>query len=126
MAQEIQLREFPASAVDRQRPVTSDSQNDSTRKPIVSRERGTDKTELSSSSVPEPIDVQRAIETLNKIAEAQQKDVSFSVDKESESTVIKVVRTKTGELIKQFPPEEILAMRARIRNQTSWFFDSKA
>ena len=53
------------------------------------------------------------------------KDVSFSVDEESESTVIKVFRTNTGELIKQFPSEEILAMKARIRNNTSWFFDSK-
>jgi uncharacterized FlaG/YvyC family protein len=53
------------------------------------------------------------------------RDVSFSVDEASESTVIKVFRTKTGELIKQFPSEQILAMKARFRSSTGWFIDSK-
>jgi flagellar protein FlaG len=126
IAQEVLPKESQSNAASRQRSVTSVSDSNSTRKPIVSKtgvsnERG--KREVHT--VPVPIDVHKAIEKLNSIAEAQKKDVSFSVDEESESTVIKVFRTQTGELIRQFPSEEILAMRAKIRNNTGWFYDSK-
>jgi len=127
IAQEIQIREFSGGAAERQRSVTSGSGGDSTRKPDVSTTRvSQDKTLSAITSASRPIDVHKAVEKLNMIAEAQKKDVSFSVDKESESTVIKVFRTQTGELIKQFPSEEILAMKAKIRNNTGWFVDSKA
>ena len=56
----------------------------------------------------------------------QQRDVSFSVDHEAYATVIKVFKSETGELIKQFPPEEILAMIARMRKNIGWLVDSKA
>ena len=127
IAQEIQPKEFPGSAASRQRSVTSGSKSESTREPIVSKVGlSQNMAEKTKSSEPVSIDVHKAIEKLNKFAEAQKKDVSFSVDKESESTVIKVFRTQTGELIKQFPPEEILAMKAKIRKNTGWFVDSKA
>ena len=127
IAQEVRANELKGSSVYRQQSVTSESKDDaSTKKPIVSL---TDAPKVSmkkaAMSVPEPIDVQKAMEMLNKFAEEQKKDVSFSVDKESKASVIKVFRTQTGELIKQFPTEEILAMKARIRKSTGWFFDSK-
>ena len=124
--QEIQTNELPGSAASRQRSVTSGSKSNSTREPIVSKTGlSQDKAEKTKSSEPVSIDVHKAIEKLNKFVEAQKKDVSFSVDKASESQVIKVFKTQTGELIKQFPVEQILAMRARIRNNTGLLFDSK-
>ncbi len=124
--QEILSRDISGDATARRRSVTSGSSNDVSGKPIVTRAGVTeDEKKNTGPSIPEPIDVHGAIEKLNKIAEEQKKDVSFSVDEKSESTVIKVFRTQTGELIKQFPSEEILAMRARVRDNTSWFFDSK-
>jgi len=124
--QEIRVKDISGNAATRRRSVTSGSSNDASSKPIVTRAGvPEDKNENVRPSIPEPIDVHGAIEKLNKIAEEQKKDVSFSVDEKSESTVIKVFRTQTGELIKQFPSEEILAMRARVRDNTSWFFDSK-
>ena len=76
--------------------------------------------------VQEPVDVDKAIAKLNEIAEQQKKDVSFSVDKESDSTVIKVFNKQTGELIKQFPLEDILALKAKIRKSIGWLVDSRA
>jgi flagellar protein FlaG len=73
-----------------------------------------------------PIDVKTAVEKLNKLVQSQKKDVHFSVDEESQSTVIKFFKTETGELIKQFPAEEILSMIARIRKQVGWLHDSRA
>ena len=126
IAQEILTKEFSGNAASRQRSVTSGSKSDSTREPIVSKTGlSQDKAEKTKSSEPVSIDVHKAIDKLNKLAESQKKDVSFSIDEASESQVIKVFKTQTGELIKQFPSEQILAMRARIRNNTGLLFDSK-
>ena len=59
------------------------------------------------------------------MAEAQMRDVSFSIDKDADTTVIKVFKKKTGELIKQFPQEEVLALKAHINKNAGWFVDSK-
>jgi len=73
-----------------------------------------------------PVDAQQAVEKLNRMMRSMQRDVSFSVDEDANATVIKIFKTETGELIKQFPPEEILAMRAKIRKSTGWLVDSRA
>jgi uncharacterized FlaG/YvyC family protein len=74
----------------------------------------------------EAIDLQVTLEKLNELVKDQQRDVAFSVDKRANTTVIKFFKTKTGELIKQFPPEEILAMKAKLRENTGWLVDKKA
>ena len=82
-------------------------------------------TTPSQATVPEPIDVKEAVEKLNKYVQSQQKHVNFSIDEATHSTVIKIFKTETGELIKQFPPEEILAMAAYIRQSIGWIVDTK-
>ena len=72
------------------------------------------------------IDMKVAVEKLNKIMKSHRTDVSFSVDEEAHATVIKFFKTETGELIKQFPPEEILAMKAKINKSVGLLHDSKA
>ena len=100
--------------------------SESTGKPITSQRISTSQV-VQKSSVPvsKPIDVHEAVEKLNQFARSQQRNISFSVDKESKSTVIKVFKTETGELIKQYPPEEILAMRAKLNKIVGWLVDSK-
>ena len=126
IAPEVRAKEPSVASDTRQRSVTSGSVESSTREPITTRVRTSKVQGGIKQSAPKPIDVHKAVEKLNKIAQAQKKDVSFSVDEASESTVIKIFRTHTGELIKQIPSEEILAMRARIRKNTGWLYDSKA
>jgi flagellar protein FlaG len=77
-------------------------------------------------SLKEETDVKGAVEKLNKLVQAQRTDVSFSVDEDAHATVIKFFKKETGELIKQFPPEEILAMKAKISKSVGWLIDSKA
>lgn len=72
-------------------------------------------TQPNNATVQEPIDVKKAVEMLNKYVQSQKKYVNFSVDKETDTTVIRIYKTETGELIKQFPTDEILAMIANIR-----------
>ncbi len=86
---------------------------------------GSGSAEAKAQSM-DAIDLQVTLEKLNDIVQDQQRDVAFSVDKKANTTVIKFFKTKTGELIKQFPPEEILAMKAKLRENTGWLVDTKA
>ena len=72
------------------------------------------------------VDIKEAVEKINEFVHSQQKYINFSVDKETNSTVIKIFKTETGELLKQIPPEEILAVAAKLRKNIGWFIDSKA
>lgn len=82
-------------------------------------------TESSLATIQKPIDVKEAVEKLNSYVQSQKKSVNFSIDEATNSTVIKVFKSETGELIKQFPPEEILSMAARLRQSIGWMIDSK-
>ena len=126
ISRELQVSNDTRNAENRQRSATSSLSNDSTGKPITSQYVSTSKvSQVKSHQMMQPIDVHKAAEKLNKLVRSQQRDISFSVDKEANATVIKVFKTETGELIKQFPPEEILAMIARLRKNIGWFIDSK-
>ena len=126
IAQEVRVSEQKSSSGDRRKSVVPGSNSGSTRKSIASESEGAvTKAKSKFTSMLNPIDVHKAVEKLNKMAEAQMKDVSFSIDKDADATVIKVFKRKTGELIKQFPSEMILAMKAKFRRSTGWFYDSK-
>ena len=111
----------------RQRSVTSGLSGDSTRQLTEGQHilphNGVDS--LSGSEM-KSIDIHKAVEMLNEIIHDQQRDVSFSVNEEANATVIKIFKTETGELIKQFPPDEILALLIRIRKNIGLLVDSKA
>lgn len=125
ITQDVRVNGQQSGSVERQGSVIPGSNSGSTRKSIASEAEGAVKTSESSlTSVLDPIDVHAAVEKLNKMAEAQMRDVSFSIDKDADATVIKVFKRKTGELIKQFPSEMILAMKAKFRKNAGWFIDS--
>lgn len=54
--------------------------------------------------------VKNAVEKVNEVVQkmAHGSSVEFSVDKDTNSNVIKVIDTKTDEVIRQFPSEEVL------------------
>ncbi|NQT25804.1 flagellar protein FlaG [candidate division KSB1 bacterium] len=82
--------------------------------------------QTNNATEQKPIDVKEAVEKLSKLARSQKKYVNFSVDEETNSSVIKIFENETGKLIKQFPVEEILAMIAYIRKNIGWLIDRKA
>lgn len=51
---------------------------------------------------------------LNEFAQQMKRDIEFSVDQESNRTIIRVRDTETGEVIRQLPPEEILRIAERL------------
>jgi len=42
------------------------------------------------------------------------RSIRFSIDDSSKDVVVKVVDKDTGEVIKQFPPEQVLKLRERL------------
>lgn len=127
ISRELQVSNDVKNAESRQRSVTSSLSDDSTRKPNISQRESTSGKVSQGDQEPvvKAIDVHKAMEELNRLARSQKRDVSFSVDKEAEIIVIKITKTETGELIKQIPPEEILAMITRLRNNMGLLIDSK-
>ena len=110
---------------DRRRSVASDPIGNSTGKANRTTPEMGRGVEAYTAQTHQPIDVDGAVEKLNKLVQSQRTNVSFSVDKDANATVIKVFKTETGELIKQFPPEEILAMKAKISKSVGWLIDNE-
>jgi flagellar protein FlaG len=59
---------------------------------------------------PSPAELQQAVTKLNQALQGYNQAIEFSVDSDSERTVVRLVDTSTGELIRQFPSEETLAI----------------
>lgn len=71
-------------------------------------------------------------EQLEKVAQQLQdfvgemnRGLEFSVDKDSGRDVIRVVDKSTGDLVKQFPSEEVLTLVAKLSEMVGGFVDAK-
>lgn len=63
--------------------------------------------------------VRSAANELNKFAEKIQTNLSFSVDEGSGRSVITVTDTQTGDVIRQIPAKEVLAVANLIRESVA-------
>ena len=57
-----------------------------------------------------PDDLQQAVSQLNDYVQNVQRDLQFSLDKESGTMVVKVIDTKSEKVIRQIPNEETLKL----------------
>jgi len=55
-----------------------------------------------------------AVATLNKAMQQSNQNLEFSVDTDTHKVVVRMVDTSTGQLIRQFPSEETLAISREI------------
>jgi flagellar protein FlaG len=67
--------------------------------------------------------LQSITDELNKAMQMVGTKLSFSVDKATKKTVIKVFDSQTGELIRQIPPEDMLEASQRITELVGILFD---
>ncbi len=63
---------------------------------------------------PEPVDMTRVIEQMNRFLQSNQRNLTFHVDESSGRTIITVMNPATGEIVRQIPPEELLAIARKI------------
>ena len=60
--------------------------------------------------------ISEAVTKINEIVQSVQRDLSFNLDEDSGQTIIRVVDSGSGELIRQIPSEEALAIALQLRD----------
>lgn len=65
---------------------------------------------------PEPTseEVKVAVEKLNTQIQSLQRELSFSVDEDSGRTVVKVIDSKTGDIVRQIPSDQVLRLARQL------------
>ncbi len=68
------------------------------------------------TSEPTPAQLQRMVAVANQAMQRISSSLEFSVDEATNKTVIRVVEKQTGQLIMQFPTEDMLSITRAIDN----------
>lgn len=71
-------------------------------------------TPAPTTIVPDAAQLDKAVTRLNDHIQNVQRNLSFSIDKESGRTVVTITDAQTKEVIKQLPPDETLRLAASI------------
>jgi flagellar protein FlaG len=58
--------------------------------------------------------IEAAVDTVNRALQPSNNALEFSIDKQSDRVVVKVVDSETGETLRQVPSEEVLAIAESI------------
>lgn len=67
---------------------------------------------VESKSPPQPSaeQLKNAVDSINKALKQANRNLEFSVDKDTNKQVVKLVDSETGDVIRQFPSDEMLAI----------------
>lgn len=66
------------------------------------------------AAAPTQAQIQSAVDSINRAMKQSNANVEFSIDQTTKQMVIKVVESSTGDVIRQFPSEEVLAISQAI------------
>jgi flagellar protein FlaG len=82
--------------------------------PQVATKPAAEKQAAQQSAQPTAAQLKSAVDNINRAMKENNSNVEFSIDKDTKQTVIRVVESQTGQLIRQFPSEEVLAISRMI------------
>ena len=71
-------------------------------------------------------ELSQAVKQINDFVQDIQRDLEFSVDDDTGRTVIRVFDSKTDELIRQIPNEEVLELAKNLKETNGLLFNAKA
>jgi flagellar protein FlaG len=71
-------------------------------------------------------EVQAVVDKLNEFMQNGQRNLNFSVDKDTDNVVVKVMDKQTQEVIRQFPSEETLKLTKHIEGMLGLIFNDRA
>lgn len=89
---------------------------------LADAELGSDKAEHAYSRE----DLESAIEILREYTGWGNFNIDFSLDDETESMVIKIIDRKSGETLRQIPPDQILKLKGHMKEMLGLIFDHLA
>nr|WP_320148145.1 flagellar protein FlaG [uncultured Anaeromusa sp.] len=75
--------------------------------------------------LPTPEELKTMSYAMNRFVEMLTADLKFEVHDKTHEIMVKFVNTKTGEVLKEYPPKEYLDMIARIRDYVGMMIDKK-
>ena len=61
--------------------------------------------------------LEEVVSNINDFVQSIQRNLQFSVSEDGSRTIITVINPETEEVIRQIPPEEVLAISAALRDQ---------
>jgi uncharacterized FlaG/YvyC family protein len=61
------------------------------------------------------VDLQEVIGQINSYVQSVKRDLSFSLDETSGRTIIRVIDSDSGKLVRQIPSEEVLALASYLQ-----------
>ena len=70
---------------------------------------------------PPPVDLSQMIEQINDFMAANSRNLQFRFDDVTDQSVITVVNSNNGEIIRQIPSEEALRLAAMIKDMAAQF-----
>ena len=73
-----------------------------------------------------PSDLQQTIREMQKVSDAFNTHLSFSVNQKLDSIVVKVVDSQTDKVVREIPPAELQHVYEAIRETIGLLFDHKA
>lgn len=94
---------LPESAATAVRQPVAQAKAPETAKPAPAAEN-------QDKKAPDKQEVKQAVEKIADFVSSRQSELSFSIDDESGSQIVKIMDTQTKQVIRQFPSEEAVAI----------------
>ncbi|MCP4634278.1 MAG: flagellar protein FlaG [candidate division Zixibacteria bacterium] len=94
-------------------------------KVVINLPKSNQDREDSQDSNSDDMEVIKSLDSIRDVLAAKHIDLSWSIDNETNSIVIKFVERDSNKLIRQIPPEEILRLREHINEMLGMIYDSK-
>jgi flagellar protein FlaG len=102
------LQAMPRSATEANRS-SQPPASATTSTPVVETDRKEQKTPAATAQ-PSAEELEQAVNKANSFLQSVQRGLQFRVDKDTNTTVVKVVDSESGEVVRQIPPERTLEM----------------
>jgi flagellar protein FlaG len=80
------------------------------RRPAAAQSADVAAAEQAQRKPPSPAEVRKAVESANRTLTEKSSELSFQLDDDTGSVVVKLVDTKTKEVLRQIPSPEALAI----------------
>ncbi len=65
----------------------------------------------------EPWEIEQAIQEINDYMQLVRRNLEFSVDKDTQRVVVKVIDAESGEVVRQIPPAAVLELAKYLRER---------
>lgn len=75
---------------------------------------------------PNPAEVERVTESLNRMLQAFNTSLRFTIHEETGEIMVRVIETDTGEVIREIPPKQVLDAYALMARALGLLLDQRA